>query len=105
MRERGPLKNCICIVPFRDSDPANSDHLNMDQPENTTNFKWQSGKLIGYLGIAPTRNYTHFFKIGFVIAGNGFYSYHIHQGNKSDKKRKIVRKSKVLCIQKDLFFF
>ena len=31
-------------------------------------------------------------KIGFVVAGGGFYSYHIHQGNKSDKERKIVRK-------------
>ena len=35
---------------------------------------------------------THFLKIGFVVAGGGFYSYHIHQGNKSYKQRKIVRK-------------
>ena len=27
-----------------------------------------------------------------MVAGGGFYSYYIHQGNKSDKKRKIVRK-------------
>ena len=27
-----------------------------------------------------------------MIAGVGFYSYYIHQGNKSDKERKIVRK-------------
>ena len=26
-----------------------------------------------------------------MVAGGGFYSYHIHQGNKSDKERKIVR--------------
>ena len=48
--------------------------------------------LYGSLGIAPTRNCTHFLKIGFVVAGGGFYSYYIHQGNKSDKERKIVRK-------------
>ena len=37
-----------------------------------------------------------------MVAGGGFYNYYIHQGNKSNKERKIVRKSKVLCIQKDL---
>ena len=46
----------------------------------------------GSLGIAPTRDCTHFSKIEFVFAGGGFYSYYIHQGNKSDKERKIVRK-------------
>ena len=40
-------------------------------------------------GIVP----THFLKIRFVIAGSGFYSYYIYQGNKSDTERKIVRKS------------
>ena len=59
----------------------------------------------GSLGIAPTRNYTHFLKIGFVVAGGGFYSYFIHQRNKSDKKRKIVRKKLSLCIQKDTQIF
>ena len=48
---------------------------------------------IGSLGIAPTRNCTHFRKIGFVVAGGGFYSNHIHQGNKSDKEKKIVSKN------------
>ena len=38
--------------------------------------------------IAPTRDNTHFLKIGFVVAGGGFYSYYIHQGNKSDKEKK-----------------
>ena len=47
----------------------------------------------GSLGIAPTRNCTHFLKIGFVVAGGGFYYYYILQGNKSDKERKVVRKS------------
>ena len=59
----------------------------------------------GRLGIAPTRNCTHFLKIGLVVAGGGFYSYYIHLGYKSDKERKIVRKSLVLCIQKDLINF
>ena len=45
---------------------------------------------MGSLGIAPTRNCTHLIKIGFVVAGSGFHSY--HQGNKSDKERKILRK-------------
>ena len=44
-------------------------------------------------GIAP----MYFLKIGFVVAGLGFYSYYIHQGNISDN----VRKRKMLCIQKD----
>ena len=45
------------------------------------------------LGIAPTRNCTHFLIIGFVVAGGRFYSYYIHQGYKSNKERKIVRKN------------
>ena len=35
---------------------------------------------------------THFLKVGFVVAWGDFYSYHIHQGNKSDKERENVRK-------------
>jgi hypothetical protein len=35
---------------------------------------------------------THFHKIKFVVAGGGFHSYYIHQGNKSIKERKSVRK-------------
>ena len=42
---------------------------------------------IGSLGIAPTRNCTHFLKIGFWSTGAGFFPYYIHQGNKSDKER------------------
>ena len=38
-----------------------------------------------------THTELHFLQIGFVIAGGGFYSYYIHQGNKSDIERKIVR--------------
>ena len=52
----------------------------------------KSGFQSGSLGIAPTRNCTHFFKIRFVVTGGGFYSYYINQGNKSDKDSKIVRK-------------
>ena len=47
---------------------------------------------LGSLGIAPTRDYIHFLKIGFLVAGVGLYSYYIHQGNRLDKERKIVRK-------------
>ena len=57
------------------------------------------------LGIAPTLDWTNFLKIEFVIASGGFYSFYLHQGNKSDKERKIVEKSKVLCIKKDLIHF
>ena len=39
------------------------------------------------LEIAPT-----FLKTRFVVAGGGFYYYYIHQGNKSDKERKLLRK-------------
>ena len=44
------------------------------------------------LGIAPTQNCTYFIKIGFVVDGVGLNSYFIHQWNKSDNERKIVRK-------------
>ena len=47
---------------------------------------------VGSLDIAPTRNFTYFLKIGFVVAGGGFYSYCINQGNKSDNERKTLRK-------------
>ena len=55
---------------------------------NSTSTKWTKGSL----GIAPTPNCSHFLKIVFVVAWGGFYSYFIHQGNKSYKKGKIVRK-------------
>ena len=45
----------------------------------------------GSLGVALTRNCTYFLKIGFVVAGGGFYSYYIYQGNELDKEMKIVR--------------
>ena len=51
-------------------------------------IKWKMGSL----GIAHTRDCTYFLKIGFVVAGGGSYSYYIHQGNKSAKERKIIRK-------------
>ena len=34
-----------------------------------------------------------------------FYSYYIHQGNKLDKERKIVRKSLISCIEKVFIHF
>ena len=46
----------------------------------------------GSLSIAPTWNCTHFLKIRLVVDWGGFYCYYIHQGNKSDKERKIVKK-------------
>ena len=36
--------------------------------------------------------FTHLLKIRFVVSVGGFYSLYIHQGNKSDKEWKIVRK-------------
>ena len=49
----------------------------------------RAGHRSGSLGIAPTRNCTHFLKIEFVVARGGFYSYYIHQGNKSEIERKL----------------
>ena len=52
--------------------------------------------------IAPTRDCTQFLKIGFSV----FYSYYIHQGNKSDKeRRKIVRKKFSFMHTKNYLFF
>ena len=56
------------------------------------------------LHLQSKMNCTHFLKIGLVVAQGGFYVYYIHQGNTSDKERKLLEK-KVLCIQKDLLHF
>ena len=58
---------------------------------------WDSVLFLGInaessLGITSSRNCTHFLKIGFAVARGGLYFYYIHQGNKSDKERKIARK-------------
>ena len=69
-------------------------------PRVVTHFSTSS------LGISPTQNCTHFIKIGFAVAGGGFYSYYIHQGNKSDKERKIVRNKKLSFMHtKDVIHF
>ena len=44
--------------------------------------------------------WTHFLKIGFVVAGGGFYSYYNLQCIKLDKENRIQEKKWVLCIQK-----
>ena len=59
----------------------------------------------GSLVIEPTRYCTHFFKIVFIIAVGGFYSYYIHQGNRSDKERKIVRKKFSIHTKQFITFF
>ena len=46
----------------------------------------------GSRGIQPTRDSTHFLKIGFVVAGGGFYSYYNHQCIKLDKEKKNYKK-------------
>ena len=51
---------------------------------------------MGSHGIEPKRDWTHFLKIVFVIAGGGFYSYYNHICIKLDKGKK----KSVLCIQK-----
>ena len=48
-------------------------------------------------GIEPTRDWTKFLKVEFVVAGGGFHSYYNLQCIKLDKERKY--KKKVLCIQ------
>ena len=55
-------------------------------------YKVNVHNFTGSLGIIPTRECTHFLKIRFLAATGGSYSYYIHQGHKSDKERKIVRK-------------
>ena len=40
-------------------------------------------------------------KIWFVVAGGGFYSYYIHQGNKSDEGKNIVRKKLSFMLKED----
>jgi hypothetical protein len=52
-------------------------------------------------GIEPTLDWTHFLKIGFVVAGGGFYSYYDLPCIKLDKRRKECKKT-VLCLQKNV---
>ena len=47
---------------------------------------------LGSHGIEPTRDCTHFLKIGFVFAKGAFYSYCNLKCIKLDKERKNVRK-------------
>ena len=58
------------------------------------NWKFDDCYAMGSHGIEPKRDWTHFLKIGFVIAGGGFYSYYNLQYIKLYKKKKTV-----LCIQ------
>ena len=39
----------------------------------------------GSYGIKPTRDWTYFLKIGFVVTGGGFYSYYNLQCNEEKK--------------------
>ena len=48
---------------------------------------------------------THFLKVGFVVAGGGFYSYYNHQENKSVKEKKIVKKIILMHTKKCTTFF
>ena len=47
-------------------------------------------------GIEPTRDWTHFLKIGFVVAGGDFYSYYNLPHIKLDKEKKNVRKQSLI---------
>ena len=58
-----------------------------------------------WLKEAPTRECIYFLKIDSVFAGGGFYSYYIHQGNKSVKERKIVSKKKNFLDTKKIKYF
>ena len=51
-------------------------------------------------GIVPS-----FLKLDSWSTRSGFIPIFINQKNKLDKERKIVRKKKVLCIQKELIHF
>ena len=46
--------------------------------------EWLNDKYVVHLVLHPHG-------IAFVVAGSGFYSYYIHQGNKSDKERNTKR--------------
>ena len=48
--------------------------------------------ILGSHGIEPIRDLTHFLKIGFVVAGGGFYSYHNLVCIKLDKEKRILEK-------------
>ena len=63
-------------------------------------YYWDLIRKFGSHGIEPKRDWTHFLKIGFVVAGSGFYSYYNLQCIKLDKENRIQEKKSFLCKQK-----
>ena len=63
---------------------------NFNSRNQTKNSIQLLDEVNGSLGFAPTRNCTHCIKIGFVVAGGGFYSYNI-----SSKGINQIKKGKV----------
>ena len=61
---------------------------------------WYGG--FGSHGIEPKRDWTHFLKIGFVVAGGGFYSYYNLQSIKLDKGNGIQEKKKSFMHTKNI---
>ena len=49
--------------------------------------------------------HTELHPLSFVVAGGGIYYYYINQGNKSDKKRKIVKKLSFMHTKRFNTFF
>ena len=79
--------------------------MKLSLPDGTATLTWfQSTQEVnnGSLGIAPTRNCITFLKLDSWSPGVFFLSYYIHQGNKSDKERKIVRKNVKFCAYKKI---
>ena len=56
----------------------------------------------GSLGIAPTRNCTHFLKIGYVVARGGVFS---NKGINQSKKGKLEENIKFYAYKKILYIF
>ena len=67
-------------------------------------YHW-TGTHHGSHGIVPKRDWTHFLKIGFMVAGGGFYSYYNLEGIKLDKGKKIKKKNQFYAYKKHLTQF
>ena len=77
MKQKNPGKKENCVCAFQRHSRATLAHYRDTRLALITlHF---SKRWYGSLDIAATQNCTHYLKIGFMVAGGGFYSYYIHQ--------------------------
>ena len=75
MKQKNPGKKENCVCAFQRHSRATLAHYRATRLALITLHFSKYGSL----DIAATQNCTYFLKIGFIIAGGGFYFYYIHE--------------------------